>query len=374
MRLPVCFLFTILIAGCKMNKPEPKIDWFVGGKLPAQNAKTHIGVAGPVTGIIGDVLVVAGGANFPNGMPWEGGIKAYTKEAYFYSIGKQGELDFLQAVPFEDSLAYSAIVSSKNGFYAIGGERKGQATSDVFHYSISNNTLMRKAFPSLPHPLTSGSATEVGDYLYFVGGENADFVSDKVYRLDLKAGESAVWEEFIVIPESLSHAILVTDGESKLLIAGGRKRNVNSKSTIYNAVLELKIDSKEFNEVTQLPESLAAGTGVYYEGNLIIIGGDNAQTFHQVEELIGAINLTIDEVEKQQLIERKNAIQSSHPGFVKDVWVYNLHSKNWRKTDRISANSPVTTTAILHNDIIIIPSGEIRAGVRTDQILMGRIK
>jgi hypothetical protein len=34
----------------------------------------------------------------------------------------------------------------------------------------------------------------------------------------------------------------------------------------------------------------------------------------------------------------------------------------------------VTTTALLHNDKLIIPSGEIRAGIRTPAVLTATIK
>ena len=36
--------------------------------------------------------------------------------------------------------------------------------------------------------------------------------------------------------------------------------------------------------------------------------------------------------------------------------------------------SPVTTTAIMKDQLIIIPSGEVRAGVRTNEILVGRLR
>ncbi|MBM4076752.1 MAG: galactose oxidase, partial [Planctomycetes bacterium] len=35
------------------------------------------GFAGMYAGVSNDVLVVAGGANFPRGFPWEGGTKAF---------------------------------------------------------------------------------------------------------------------------------------------------------------------------------------------------------------------------------------------------------------------------------------------------------
>ena len=51
--------------------------------LPAHQAYTvQPGLAGPYTGIDNDVLIVAGGANFPDKTPWEGGSKIYYNDIF----------------------------------------------------------------------------------------------------------------------------------------------------------------------------------------------------------------------------------------------------------------------------------------------------
>ncbi|MBK7637754.1 MAG: hypothetical protein IPJ13_28305 [Saprospiraceae bacterium] len=52
------------------------LKWDTITALPHDNrGKPNIGIAGPVTGIVGDVLIIAGGANFPDNPPWTGGKK-----------------------------------------------------------------------------------------------------------------------------------------------------------------------------------------------------------------------------------------------------------------------------------------------------------
>ena len=70
------FLFLGLLAlipspgSAQKSKPMNSIQWSVGGELPPDPAgKPAIGLAGPVTGVDNGVLLVAGGANFPEGMP-----------------------------------------------------------------------------------------------------------------------------------------------------------------------------------------------------------------------------------------------------------------------------------------------------------------
>ena len=52
----------------------------------------------------------------------------------------------------------------------------------------------------------------------------------------------------------------------------------------------------------------------------------------------------------------------------------NLKDEKWQSAAVILGESPVTTTAILYDNTIVIPSGEIRAGVRTNQILSGKMQ
>ena len=44
---------------------------------PSAGQAKQPGVAGPFAGVHGDALIVAGGANFPDKMPWEGGTKVW---------------------------------------------------------------------------------------------------------------------------------------------------------------------------------------------------------------------------------------------------------------------------------------------------------
>lgn len=373
-RLSLILCCILVMSACNMKDSNLEIEWNVAGTLPADTDNAaHIGVAGPVTGMIDDILIVAGGANFPDGMPWDGGTKAYSKEVYLYAIGQNSELELTHTHTFEDSVAYAANISLDNAIYSIGGERNGIATSDVYRYYLEDNTLKRVQLAALPQPLTNGGAAHVDEYIYFVGGENAESVSSKVYRLRF-AEEGATWEEFSDLPKPITHAVITSDESENIYIIGGRKRNTNAKSDMYFEVYGLNILSKKTELIDNLPETLAAGTGGYFNHNLIVIGGDNAQTFHQVEALIGAINLESDENMKAELIAKKNEMQRSHPGFSTDVWIYNLTEKSWKKTNKLNGASPVTTTAVFYNDLIVIPSGEVRAGVRTDQILMGKIK
>jgi N-acetylneuraminic acid mutarotase len=73
------------------------------------------------------------------------------------------------------------------------------------------------------------------------------------------------------------------------------------------------------------------------------------------------------------LVQQKTVLQSSHPGFSREVLSFNTLTNSWEKAGCIPFETPVTTQAIKWGDDVIIPSGEIRAGVRTPNILLGRL-
>lgn len=125
---------------------------------------------------------------------------------------------------------------------------------------------------------------------------------------------------------------------------------------------------------TPLPYALCAGTGILQDRHILLFGGDKGIVFNQAETLIAAIKNTSDPVKKQELILEKNKLQSTHPGFSREVIAYDIDQDTWSVAGLIPYETPVTTTAVNWENGILIPSGEIRAGVRTPRILKLKIR
>lgn len=73
-------------------------------------------------------------------------------------------------------------------------------------------------------------------------------------------------------------------------------------------------------------------------------------------------------------MQQRIKLQSSHPGFNHEVLLYNTLKNEWKNMDEIPYDSPVTTTSVKWKNYVFIPGGEIKAGVRTPQILEGELK
>lgn len=367
------FILSLLLASCKSNQQNVGIDWAILTELPPVDQKPNIGVAGPITGLIGDnFLLVASGANFPNGAPWEGGGKAYQKEAFLYQIsGDSLSLDSTFVLPHP--IAYSANVSQEGILYSAGGEDIFGAIDRVYAYQLDDRKQLQiQELPNLPLPLSNASIVFIDEALYLIGGENGDTVSNRIYKLDIsQPGQD--WTSWLELPYALTHTVALAGTNGEIIIVGGRKRNERGRSTIYDRVFSVGTKDKSLRDLPRLPNPLAAGTGVCTSnGDYILIGGDDASTFHVAEQIILDISAETDSLKREALIREKNKILQTHPGFSKNVWRLKSGRDNeWKLISELTLHSPVTTTAIKWKDYIIIPSGEIRAGIRTANILRG---
>ncbi len=357
----------------------PAIKWKIAAKLPAQNEnKFALGLAGPVTGIHNDVLIVAGGANFPDGMPWKGGKKKYYHTVYAYQL-KSGKLKLQHTsndLPL--SVAYAACVSTAQGIVYAGGENENGITDKVFllQWDTKAKSFAAKELPSLPFAVTNAMATAIDNYVYVAGGEIAGLVSAQFLFLDLN-NTAAGWQQLPALPKPVSNAVFVAQSNgdnATIYLIGGRKKNPGSTSDLSSSVFAFNVKTKSWEAKKSLSYALSAGTGIAYGKNYILLfGGDRGEAYNKTEKLIAAINAETDEMKKQQLVNEKNQLQENHPGFGKDVLLYNTETDEWTNLNQLPYDAPVTTTAMQWKDCVLLPSGEIKAGVRTPQILIGKI-
>ena len=105
----------------------------------------------------------------------------------------------------------------------------------------------------------------------------------------------------------------------------------------------------------------------------MIISGDEGVIFRKIESLNRQISQATKEGEREALTQTKNSLLEEHKGFSKIVWLYNTVTNRWTKASTIVSHGQVTTTALRWDNDLIIPSGEIRPGVRTPEIWRGRI-
>lgn len=370
------FSVTELFAQKKSNA----VSWCIAGELPSNNGQpVSLGVAGPVTGVHDKMMFVAGGANFPDSMPWQGGRKKYYNQIDVFTKTSNHLIPVAGNFNLPDKIAYAASCSTPNGVLYAGGENESGISDKAFllKWDDATKSVAIETLAALPVAVTNASATSHNSIVFIAGGESRDGVSDKCWSIDLSNSASG-WKELSSLPKPVSHAVFVaikSAGILKLYLVGGRRKTTQGISELYNSVFELSIGENQWKELPPLPYALSAGTGVAIgSAGIILFGGDQGTTFSKVEGYLSAISKATNETEKQQLVQQKNQLLTSHPGFSKEILFYNITSGKTKTAGTIPYPVPVTTTAFWWDNVVMIPSGEIKAGVRTPQILMAKIK
>jgi N-acetylneuraminate epimerase len=381
-RLPIKFFIITMfftVASYAQKRQGLSMKWKIADQLPVTKGQAKaLGFAGSVAGVHANRLIVAGGANFPDKMPWEGGKKKYYGDLYLYLIKGNKLIQDKREFKLPFSIGYAAVCSTPQGIVYAGGENENGISDKtvLLQWNEAAENINIKNLPNLPVAVTNAAATVNGDIVYIAGGETATGVSDQFYSLDLN-NTTTGWKKLAPLSKPVSHSILLLQsdgGHESVYLIGGRKKNTNGISDLYSSVFEFDLNRNEWKEKASLPYALSAGTGIaVYENEILIFGGDKGKTFHKTEELLAAISAEKDEMKKQELVRQKNELQLSHPGFGNEVLLYNTIKDEWKLIGKIPFVTPVTTTAVKWNNSVFIPGGETKAGIRTPQILIGKI-
>ena len=381
---PLAIYFYILLMLNNMpivaqSQKTLSIEWKTIAALPSfNNQSKSIGVAGPIVGVINNKLIVAGGANFPDKLPWQGGKKAYYNNISIFKKDKGEVLEQLIASKLPDNIAYAANCISPLGIVYAGGENDLGLSDKVYllKWDEVSNTIVPTKLPDLPVATTNGSLVCIDKIIYLLGGETLTNTTNQFFSLNLfKINEG--WTPLPAIPQPLSNMVAVAqyvNGQKQIFILGGRAKKKNGISDFSSDVYSFNINLKIWDKKSSIPYPLSAGTGiVFIEKYILLFGGDRGNQFNKIEEMISSINLEKELQKKENLIMIKNKLLESHPGFSNEILLYNTQKNLWVTNGVIPFNTSVTTNVVQWGDEIILPSGEIKAGVRTPRIVSAKI-
>src|SRR5690554_3023800 len=361
------------------------IHWSVPTVLPtAPGEADQLGLAGVGGGVHNNALLIAGGANFPDLMPWHGGIKKYWN--HIYVLLKDGGQEYQwsdRTFELPNPLAYSASATTDNGILLIDGENEDGIQSSVYllRWDLSKQEVITLPMPQLPLPLTNATAAVIDNRVYLARGETEGGTSNGFYSLDLSA--PTAWERLPDLPLAVSHAVGISQSNGEypcFYLIGGRAQSPSGISELYGTTFRFDPRKNTWDQLSGISDgvenmaTLSAATAVTSGANYILLfGGDSGDIFTQIQQVDVAITHAEGEEEKQRLHTEKLKLVESHPGFSKDVYLYNTVTDTWTVTDTLPS-SHVTTFAAQWGNDLLIPSGEIQPGVRTPDILKGHME
>ena len=344
-----------------------------------QDGRPNPGLAGAFSGVHNEVLIVAGGANFPDGGIWEGGSKVY--HDHIYVLEENGDTyswfePVMTRLPVP--VAYGLSIGLPEGVLCIGGVSDDGMKADVLLLKWDKGQIIIDEFPKLPVPMANLAGGLIGEDVYIAG------ISESLDKQFLRINPQNLGNGWEVLPAwggpPRTHAVGVTqnDGEETCfyLIKGRINLQDGNPSRILSDIWKYIPTRNAWEPIeTQDPFPLSAGTGIAMGANhILLFGGDDGRRFNRLEALNILIDSTLEKNRKDSLTLIRNQIMRDHPGFSTEIRSFHTVTQTWTLLDTIPYPGPVTTTALTWDNQIIIPSGEIAPCIRTPDILALRLE
>jgi N-acetylneuraminic acid mutarotase len=334
------FFMATLTVGCATTQHDDRLIWAQLPPLP-----DPLGVAAPFVGTSDGALLVAGGANFPNGYPWEGGKKVWHDRVYALTATNA---HWQMAGRLPRPLAYGISITTPKGVLCIGGSDATGHHAEVFMLKYSGGKIQLEDFPALPVPLADAAGALAGSTVYVCGGaERAgeQAALNRLFALDL-AASPAGWRELSPCPGKpriLPVAAAIRD--TFYLVGGAALEPANGRvARVYLRDAWSYTPGSGWQALPDSPKPIVAAPSPApsVDSEFLVVGGDDGS------------HVGFKPVQK-------------HPGFSKSILAYDARANAW-SVDGETPAPRATTPVVRWQNRFVIPCGEMRPGIRSPQI------
>ena len=312
------------------------------------------GVAGAFAGISGNHLLVGGGANFPAGMPWDGGAKVWTDQVFAFVLTPDGTptagAGWREVGKLPRANGYGISITLPGGVLCAGGGDASNHFTSVMLLQLDNGKLKALPMPDLPRPLANAAGVLLKDRVYIAGGQESPGATTAVrgmWSMD-PAVPTAGWREEAAWDGPGRILPVMAVRGSSLFLCSGAELNPNAEGKPVRTYLK---DAHQFTpgkgwtRIADMPRAAVAAPSpapAFGQSSFLVIGGDDG---------------TLADFQPK----------SAHPGFGRGVLAYDTVIKAWSEPLRVPDHLPVqvTATVVPFGNGFLIPSGEIRPAVRT---------
>jgi N-acetylneuraminate epimerase len=307
-----------------------------------------LGVAAPFAGVSGRTLLVAGGANFPDKAPWEGGKKVW-HDAVYAIDDLAGAWKKVGVLP--RGLAYGVSATCGNRMVCVGGSDAQHCYPDAYWLDWQGGKLQTAPLPPLPVAISNACGACVDGQLYIAGGQTSNEATEaaaSVFAIDLKTPRAA-WRSIAPIPGKGRILATAAAFDRSFYVFGGAALSEGSDHTAQREYLS---DAWQYTpgagwkRVKNLPNPIVAApspaptddTGIF------ILGGDDGSH-------VGFKPVSL------------------HPGFSKTILHFDPRAGTWNRSGEMPA-ARVTVPCVKWDGGWAVTSGEMRPGVRSPQVWM----
>lgn len=346
---------------------DPKPEMQPGTKRSLPPLPDREGFAGMFAGVAQCKLVAAGGANFPNGYPWEGGRKVWYDGLFVLDSPESKSWNRLP-IRLPLPAGYGISISWAERSYFIGGETGPsidapdvvpKCLANVISLGITHGKFEFRDEPHLPEPLKDACGIAIGNFCYVFGGLSSPTsteASNRLYVLDM-SNPDRDWQRGPDLPGiGRFQSIAGSDGRSLFVYSGIIADRAQDGSQIRRKPYLREVwkytpgkspISGQWKRLADMPREAAAAPSPAIRtksGELAILSGALAAD------------------------HAKSPVH--HPGWSRDVLLHDPVHDRWRiASDAIEPGQAVVTApTVSWKDLDIVVSGEISPGRRTPAI------
>jgi SSS family solute:Na+ symporter len=328
-------------------EPADPLRWSKLAPLPDRE-----GFAYPYAGISHGALLVAGGANFPEKKPWDGGAKLWYDTVF---VLEKPDGAWKTAGRLSRPLGYGVSLTTPDGVVCLGGSDAQRHYADAFVLRWVGGRLETSPLPPLPKPVANFCGAQLGSTIYVAGGlerPDATTALHTFWTLDLAAAQPQ-WRELEPWPGPGRMLATAAVQDKAFYLVGGTALAPDAQGKPVRTYLKDAYRHRPgggWSRVADLPHPVVAPptpAPSLGQSSFLILGGDDGSL----------VNFTP---------------LASHPGFSGRVLTYHTITDTWRDSGKMP-RAHVTTPLVRWGDSFIMPTGEVRPGVRSPDVWALRV-
>lgn len=342
------------------------------------------GVSAPFAGMLGDVLVVAGGCNFPEKPAVEGGAKMYYNQVYILRNPLSRNPVWEKAGELPVRAAYGVSVTTPEGIVCVGGNNAEGGLKDVWllKWNKEKSVINPVQLPSLPVAMDNMAGASDGKNIYVAGGNIDGKPGNRCFVFQLAGGNE--WRELPPFPgEARLQPVGVVQNsaeQTRFYVVGGYQPPMNGKEGIvltdgwsYNPKANQWFPVTEIQPYGEKEKmSLIGASGVPSGSHhIVFVGGVNRDRFREALDRPALIEEAVRQGDDSlvALLQQQQSEYMSHEPewyrFNGRLLVYHTITDSWVTEANFPELALAGAAVVPYNGKWLVINGESKPGIRS---------